>query len=156
MTVRPSTESDVEAMISVMVEAVRVGAAGAYSEVQRRAWLPAAPAADAFRRRLAGQTVWVEEDGDDRLLGFMTLTPDGGIDLAFVRPEAMGNGVAARLYDALIAHARTHGVTRLWSDASLLFEPFLARRGWRVVRRQQIERGGVPLQNCRMEIDLGG
>ena len=91
----------------------------------------------------------------DGPVGFMTLNPDTGyLDLAFVLPELMGKGVAATLYAMLESRARAAGLTRLTTEASLLSEPFFLREGWRLVRRQEVERSGARLSNALMEKSL--
>ena len=50
-----------------------------------------------------------------------------------------------------MSNARSRGVACLSTQASLLAEPFFARHGWEVVRRQEVEMGGVVLENAWME-----
>ena len=45
------------------------------------------------------------------ITGFMSLCPDGYLDMAFVLPEVMGKGHAARIYEVLLAHAKDHDAT---------------------------------------------
>ena len=54
-----------------------------------------------------------------------------------------GRGVASALCDALPAARITH--------ASITARPFFERRGWHVVKEQQVERRGVLLTNFVME-----
>ena len=68
----------------------------------------------------------------------------GWLDFAYVAPEAMGQGVAETLYAVLEGRARAAGLTRLETEASLLAERFFARRGWRIEKRQEVERNGNP------------
>lgn len=101
-------------------------------------------------RLAAADTVVAVKGG--AAVGFMSLDPTRGyLDLAFVLPEAMGQGVAAALYAVLEGRARALGLACLTTEASHLAEPFFARHGWRVVRRQRVERHGVMLSNALME-----
>jgi putative acetyltransferase len=140
----------VAATARLYYDAVHGGTGDHYDAKQRRAWAPAVPETDAWADRLAAQTVFVAEQGD-RLVGFMTLEAGGCIDLAFVAPDCTGRGIAAALYDRIVAAARDKGLTRLTADASHLLRPFLERRGWVVVREQTVERDGVALTNFAME-----
>ena len=79
---------------------------------------------------------------------------DGYLDFAYVAPDAMGQGVAKALYDAILAVAEKAGLARLTSEASHLARRFFERQGWRVVEEQSVARNGVTLTNFRMEIDL--
>ena len=60
----------------------------------------------------------------------MTLKADGCIDLAYVAPDAIGQGVAKALYDAILAEAVAVGIPRLHAEASHLARAFFERQGW--------------------------
>jgi putative acetyltransferase len=154
LVVRPVRAGEAPVLAEVYHAAVHEGAASAYSAEQRAAWSPAAPSGDGWAARIAGaDTLVAERDG--RVLGFMAWEPaKGWIDLAFVRPEAMGTGVAAALYAVIEGRARAVRIARLSVDASELARPFFARQGWRVVAREEVVRGGVTLHRYRMEKDL--
>ena len=66
---------------------------------------------------------------------------DGRVELAAW--DWQGRGVASALCDALPAARITH--------ASITARPFFERRGWHVVKEQQVERRGVLLTNFVME-----
>lgn len=150
MEVRSYREGDAEALGTVFHRAVREGASARYDAAQVAAWSPAPKSGEDWAERLerAGTVVALE---DGRPIGFMSLDETGYIDVAFVLPEAMGKGVAATLYAVLEGRARAAGVTQLTTQASLLAEPFFARQGWVVTRRQEVEIGGVTLRNAWME-----
>lgn len=156
LIIRPCRVTDAPGLAHLFHRAVREGTGARYSADQRAAWSPAPPLDEGWRRRLVeAQTVVAESE--DRLLGFMTLDiGTGWIDFAYVAPEVMGRGVAETLYAVLEGRARAAGLSRLETEASLLAERFFARRGWDVVRRQDIERGGVRLPNVVMAKSLAG
>lgn len=151
--VRPFEDEDAEATARIYVDAVRIGAQDHYDEAQRRAWASSVPDTLPWRARLKSQASFVAER-DGAVVGFMTLKPDGCIDLAFVAPDAMGSGVAKRLYERILAEAAASGLRRLHTEASHLARPFFQRQGWSVVKRQTVERDGVALTNFVMATDL--
>ena len=114
-TIRPFRGEDAHATAEIFFDAVRRGAGPGYDEAQRRAWAPAVPNIGAWRDRLNGQTVLVAER-NGRVVGFMSLTDNGLIDLAYVVPEHMGRGVARRLYDGLLEEATKRGLTKLRTE----------------------------------------
>jgi putative acetyltransferase len=150
VTVRNLEGPETEALHGIFLRAVRDGAAGYYDETQRAAWSGRAHEPPAWAERLGGQITVVAWAGDQPQ-GFMTLGHDGHLDLAFVRPEAMGRGVAAALHDRLIHIARENGLTRLDTEASHLARRFFLRQGWVELAEQQVEIRGVKLTNFRME-----
>ncbi len=152
-SVRSYRPEDAEALGQVFYRSVREGAAQRYSECQVAAWSPQAPSGAAWASRLeAADTVVAEQD--ELPVGFMTVDACGYVDLAFVVPEAMGRGVADAIYAVLEGRARRLGIACLSTQASLLAEPFFARHGWQVSRRQEVEIGGVTLKNAWMEKPL--
>ncbi|MCK0165993.1 GNAT family N-acetyltransferase [Jannaschia sp. S6380] len=144
---------DVPALIDVFWCGVHEGAAPAYDEGQRRAWLPARPSVEAFAARLDPQTVFVAEAAG-RITGFMTLRPDGHLDLAFVLPDVRGDGTAAALLAMVENHARVAGLTRLETRASDMARPFFLRHGWTVLRPAPQLRHGVTIPATEMSRDL--
>ena len=153
MEVRSYRPGDADRLGAVFHEAVREGASARYDAAQVAAWSPAAPSGARWAERLASAETVVAEDGA-RILGFMTLNPDGYLDLAFVVPEVMGQGVSDLLYAVLETRARGRGIGRITTQASLLAESFFARHGWTVTRRQEVEINGAVLKNAWMEKDL--
>ena len=152
--VRSYAAGDAPALGEIFHRAVHEGAAGRYSAKERAAWSPRVPDTLKWQDRLAEAETVVAE-GPDGPVGFMSLYLDRGyLDLAFVLPEAMGKGVATALYAVLETRARAAGLTRLTTEASLLAEPFFARQGWQIVKRQRVERLGVMIPNAVMQKDL--
>ena len=150
MEVRSYHASDAPALGEVFHRAVREGASHRYNRAQVEAWAPHAPNGPKWETRLAEADTVVALEGETRV-GFMNLDESGYLDLAFVLPEQMGQGVSDMLYAVLESRARARGVTRLSTQASLMAEPFFARQGWQVVRRQEVEINGVVLKNAWME-----
>lgn len=153
MKIRRYRQSDAVQIAQVFFDAVRQGAADKYSQAEREAWAPALVDAETWDRRLQKMHTLVAEDGSG-VAGFMTLEDDGHIDLAFVRPDVMGQGVAGALYEALLEAAVDAGTPRLYAEASHLARSFFEKRGWQVIATQTVVRQGVALTNHRMEIML--
>ena len=147
--IRRFQERDATATARIFFDAVRVGAQAYYDDAQRRAWAPAVPKIAGWLERIWPQTALVAEH-DGRVVGFMTLTKDGSIDLAYVAPDRIGQGVAKQLYDALLAVAVERGLPGLRVEASHLARGFFERQGWEVTRQQTVRRGGVAMTNFVM------
>lgn len=154
MLYRRAQATDAGALADVFYRAVREGAREAYSEYQCAAWAPERPSDDAWRARLEGLDTVLAE-GDGRVMGFMSLNPeDGDLDLAFVIPEARGQGISDALYVMLENRARTVGLPLLHTHASPMARSFFGRHGWQTDRANTVERRGVQLSNWIMHKSL--
>lgn len=149
MRVRRGSEADIPAMTRLFFTSVREGAGPDYSAEQRAAWAPERPDPAVWAERLATQTVYLAED-ETGLAGFMTCRDDGYVDLAFVAPDRIGQGVAHALYQVLEAEARQAGLTQLTADASALARAFFLRQGWQVERAKKPVIRGVEMHNSFM------
>ena len=87
-------------------------------------------------------------------MAFVDLEPDGHIDRLFCAPEAVGLGIASRLYEAVEAAARERGIRRLFTEASELARRFFEQKCFIVVERQDMVLRGVPIHNYRMAKNL--
>lgn len=155
ITVRAYLETDRAACRQVFQRAVREGAAGFYDAAMRAAWAPEVPPPDpdSFDKLLNQWTVVAEVDGT--ITGFMSMTPSGHLDMAFVLPEVMGKGHAAALHYDIVSLARTLGLTRMTVHASEYSRRFLGRRGW-VLDGVEVMRAenGVQWDRNLMSLDL--
>jgi putative acetyltransferase len=152
--IRRASPADFAALGDVFHASVREGA-GQYTEAQRAAWSPAPRAGEAWAAHLGAQAVWLAEM-DARPLGFLTLTPDGYVDLAYILARAQGQGLFRRLYEALEGDARRHGIARLWTDASLHAKAPFEAVGFTAAYAETVERAGERLKRFRMEKTLHG
>lgn len=152
--IRRASPRDFGALGEVFHAAVRDGAAQ-YSEAQRAAWSPAPRTGEDWAAHLEGQAVWLAEDAG-AALGFLTLRPDGYIDLAYIRAEAQGRGLFRRLYSQAEAEARRLALPRLWTDASLHAKGPFEGVGFTVIQPETVERGGETFLRFRMEKTLNG
>jgi putative acetyltransferase len=69
----------------------------------------------------------------------------------FVHPDFQGLGAAGLLLSAVEESARSQGLGRIFTEASLTARPFFERRGFTVILRQSVEKRGQRLTNFRME-----
>ena len=148
VTLRPYRPKDCPALAALFYETVHTVNAAHYTPAQLDAWAPACgPDLAAWDKNFrAHRTLVAELDG--RLAGFGDLDPAAGyLDRLYVHKDLQGRGVATALCNALEEAAAGPVVTH----ASVTARPFFARRGYRVLRAQQVERRGVTLANYVME-----
>lgn len=152
--IRRASPRDFDALGEVFHIAVREGAT-AYSAAQRIAWSPAPRAGEAWQSQLAAQAVWMAETRGNAL-GFLTLRPDGYVDLAYIRPDAQGQGLFRQMFNELEAEARRLALPRLWTDASVHAKAPFESVGFTVIAPETVMRNGEAFKRFQMEKTLNG
>ncbi len=150
MALRRYEPSDLPAIVAVFQRSVREFASRDYSPAQVEVWAPEPADFDAWARRLATGVVFVSER-EGQVAGFARIDATGELDLLYVDPRFQRRGVATELLTALVAVAKRNAVTRLAANVSITARPFFEHAGFRLLRSQTVERGGVMLENFRME-----
>lgn len=124
-----------------------------YTPEQLAAWTGGADLA-AWDRSFLLHTTLVAEAEDGAVVGFGDLDPNGGmegsayLDRLYVHRDHQGEGIATALCAALEGSVPGR---RVLTHASVTARPFFLRRGYRVLREQQVMRMGVALVNFVME-----
>lgn len=150
--IRPFRPSDAASLALIFHRAVREVGIRGYTAAQVEAWSLAPVSAEAFLARVSdGRSVFVAVTGEDAPLGFIELEADGHIDRFYCRPDVVGTGVGSTLYAWLERAALDRGLSRLFVEASEVARDFFLHKGFRLVRRQNFVRNGVPIHNYRME-----
>jgi putative acetyltransferase len=129
--IRTYRPEDRAAAALIYYRAIMEGTVGLIAEAERIAWAGSSGPDPEEPDKLLNQWCWIAEE-HGRPTGFMSLCPDGLLDMAFVIPEVMGRGTAGALYDVLLAKAQLEGLSRLAVIASPCSRSFLLKRGWQV------------------------
>lgn len=103
----------------------------------------------AWNKRLASQFISLAEV-DGRMAGFMSLTPDGYVDFAYIRREFQGTGLFRRLLTQIEVKAKQKKLRRLTTHASLMARPAFAAMGFQVTEPETVEIGGVSFDRFAM------
>jgi putative acetyltransferase len=112
VTIRIYERRDAAEVVDVFYRSVREVALSDYTDEQVKAWVPRRWDAEREHRRSGdGRLVLVAADDSDHVVAFIDLEPGGHIDRLYCAPEAAGQGVASRLYDAIETAARARGAS---------------------------------------------
>jgi putative acetyltransferase len=149
MKIRPYDSLDSDSVAWLFTNAVRIGAAEHYDEVQRNAWAPASPDLLYWKRRLDPLTTRIAEI-DGSIAGFIAFETSGHIEFLFTAPEHVRKGVASALCAHATAELIASGVSELSTEASLVARPFFERQGFEVIEEECVERRGSLLRRFRM------
>lgn len=81
------------------------------------------------------------------IVGFGDIDKTGYLDRLFVHADYQGRGIATAICNQL-EQAVQRDIT---THASITAKPFFEKRGYKVVKKQQVERSGIFLANFVME-----
>jgi putative acetyltransferase len=152
---RPFLPTDTVRLQDLFAQAVEELTQEDYDEDQRLAWISRAADAVEFAKRLSTNlTLVVERDGE--LLGFASLKDNTEIDMLYVHPFAIGEGVATTLLDALERLAMARGAKTLTADVSDTAHDFFQSRGYLPTRRNNIPVDDIWLASTTMTKTLAG
>jgi putative acetyltransferase len=149
---RPYLPADAEVCAAIFEASIAELTGDDYTEAQQEAWI-AALDEEGFAARLGRQLTLI---GTLREMpvGFVSLQDGSQVDLLYVHPGAVGQGVATALMDALEKLAAARGATKLSADVSDTAQPFFARRGYVATSRNTVQRGEEWLGNTTMQKTL--
>lgn len=147
MLIRPYRTEDCPALARLFYETVHAVNAQDYSPAQLAVWATGQVDLPAWDASFSAHTTLVAEQAGAPV-GFADMDSSGYLDRLYVHKDFQGQGIASALCDALEAAVPAKVYT---THASITARPFFLRRGYRVVREQRVERGGVLLTNFVME-----
>ena len=146
MVIRAYQPSDAAPLAALFYQTVHTVNRKDYTEKQLDAWAPKDIHLGAWDRSLQAHHTLVAIK-DSCIVGFGDMDSTGYLDRLYVHKDHQGMGIATALCDRLEASAAGPLVTH----ASITARPFFEKRGYQVLRAQQVERRGILLTNYIME-----
>lgn len=151
ISLRNAEITDAPQLADVFYRAVHAIAEQDYRTEEKQAWAPE-PDEDNKRRwqqRIVDQKPFVALLGD-QLAGFVSIDPNGLIDLLYVDPDLQNKGIGNALYRQVVNEALSFGLKELSVNASKAAQTFFAARGFNDVQNTQTSRNGVVLEWAQM------
>src|SRR5580692_3868688 len=152
---RPFLSEDTPVLAAIFAASVEELTGEDYSEAQQEAWASAADDEEKFGKRLASQLTLIATLQNSPV-GFAALKGADHIDMLYVHPSAVGQGVASLLCDALEKLAGGRGAKSLTVDASDNAQEFFLKRGYVGKQRNTVTVNGEWLANTTMQKTLAG
>jgi putative acetyltransferase len=150
---RPFLAADTPMLAAIFVASVEELTGDDYSEAQQQAWAGAADDEEQFGKRLASELTLIATLQNSPV-GFASLKGTDHIDMLYVHPGAVGQGVASMLCDALEKLAGSRGAKSLSVDASDNAQEFFLKRGYVGKQRNTVTVNGEWLANTTMQKTL--
>ena len=159
MEIRLYRPEDLTEMLKLFCNTVHTVNAKDYTPQQQDAWAPDSVVEYHETRARWDRTLCEHLSlvawQDGQIAGFADLdVKEGYLDRMYVGEAFVRQGIATALEQRLEQAAREAGCSKMTSDVSITARPFFEKRGYRVVRRQEVERKGVILVNFKMEKEL--
>lgn len=146
MIIRPYQPEDCKELARLFFNTVHTVNAKDYTKQQLNAWATGTVDLEAWNHSLTEHfTLVAMENGI--ITGFGDMDATGYLDRLYVHRDFQGRGIASTLCDRLEASVSGSVTTH----ASITARPFFEKRGYRVIKEQQVERRGVLLTNFVME-----
>lgn len=152
---RPFLPADAALCAAIFESSVTELTGDDYTEAQQEAWIAAIEDDDAFGHRLSSQLTLLATLGES-VVGFASLRDNEVIDMLYVHPAAVRQGVGSTLCDALEKLAAARGAQTLIADVSDTAHRFFVRRGYEDWRRNSVPLGDEWLGNTTMRKTLAG
>ena len=153
LALRPFLPADAPVLREIFRDSIEDLTADDYTEAQQEAWASAADDLGMFKTKLSGQLTLVATlEGSP--VGFASLEGKDKIDMLYVHPAAIGQGVGAMLVDALEKLAGARGTERLTVDASDSARGFFEKRGYVAQQRNTVSVGDEWLANTTLQKQL--
>lgn len=146
MTLREYRPSDCKEITELFYHTVHTVNAKDYTREQLHVWATGQVDLDKWNQSLQEHYTIVAVE-KDVLVGFGDIDSTGYLDRLFVHADHQRKGIAAAICDRL-EQAVPGTIT---THASITAKPFFEKRGYKVVKEQQVERQGIALTNFVME-----
>lgn len=154
-SLRPFLKEDAGMLAEIMCASIEELTQADYDEDQRLAWISVLEDGDAFVKRLSEQlTILAIVEGE--IVGFASLRGKDELDLLYVHPDVVREGIGSMLVDALEKLAGARGASSMLTNASETARPFFEKRGYVAQSRNTVMIGGEWLPNTAMRKELGG
>ena len=147
MQLREYRPSDCARLAELFYQTVHSVNAADYTPAQLDAWATGTVDLQEWNRSfLSHKTVVAVEDGIP--VGFGDMDETGYLDRLYVHREYQNKGIASAICDELERSAQGKRIT---THASITAKAFFLRRGYRVIKEQEVIRCGIALKNYVME-----
>ena len=152
-TLKPLDESDHLVAREIYSDAIESQGKAFYSIEQIRAWEALAWIPGVLDRPLQAGMGWLSFEAGHPV-AFATRYPMDRLALIYCRGHASRSGHATALLEKIELDAYSEGQECLTTEASQLSYSLLLRRGWKLLRPQFIQIGGINFQRFIMKKKL--
>lgn len=145
MTIREYISNDIDEIYKLFYDTVHSINAKDYSKEQLNAWTGGIDL-DRWNKSFLKHYTFVAVEAEN-IVGFGDIDKSGYLDRLYVHKDYQGKGIATAICDRL----ETKVTGKITVHASITAKPFFEKRGYTVLKEQQVQRQGSMLTNFVME-----
>lgn len=150
MLLRKYTESDCKQLSELFFQTVHKINKKDYSKEQLNVWATGKVDIEEWNKSFLEHYTIVAVENNE-IIGFGDIDYSGYLDRLYVHCNYQRRGIATAICNQLEKSIDTKVIT---TQASITAKPFFEKRGYRVIKEQQVERNGILLINYIMEKKL--
>ena len=147
MVIRRYQPADCEALADLFYNTAHTVNAKDYTKEQLDAWATGSVNLAEWNKAFLEHYSLVAVQ-DDIITGFGDIDKTGYLDRLYVHKDYQNQGIASAICDRL---EQAFPVGRITSHVSVTAKPFFQKRGYFILKKQQVLRNGVVLTNYVME-----
>ncbi|MDE6505376.1 MAG: GNAT family N-acetyltransferase [Clostridia bacterium] len=145
MKIRRYNPTDFVSVSNLFCDTVNCVNAADYTREQLTAWIENSNRLEEKRGDLSKQFTLIAEYCG-KIVGFGSIDENGYLDLLFVHKDYQNQGIASALCDKL-----EKDFLVITAYASITAKPFFEKRGYVIIKEQEVECLGVKLKNFKMQ-----
>jgi GNAT superfamily N-acetyltransferase len=154
MNIRTYESGDAQELMQLFYDTVHEVNIRDYTPEQVNAWAPANMSIEAWSKGFENRFVYVVEE-KGTIAGFGELEANGHIARFFCHKDFQRQGVGSAILNQIELKAKSLGLHRLFTEASITAKPFFERKGFVVLCREEVGRRGQRLPRFQMEKAIG-
>ncbi|MCB1113089.1 MAG: GNAT family N-acetyltransferase [Chlamydiales bacterium] len=149
--VRSYDEQDTEELAKIFYNTIHNINCRDYTKEQLDVWAPKTSLQPQGWLKKFQRTNPFVATANGQIVGFAEFEPNGHIDCFYCHHEWVGKGVGSALLNAMNEKALEFGVDKIFAEVSITAKPFFEKNGFKVIRKQEVEREGLKRVNFQME-----
>ena len=147
MYLRKYDSSDIEQLAKLFYETVHTVNAIDYTKEQLDAWADGNVDLKTWDQSFLNHTTVVAIE-NEIIVGFGDMDSSGYLDRLYVHKDYQRRRIASAICDYLELNIKSD---KFVTDASITAKPFFEKRGYQVIKKQEVVRHGITLINYVME-----
>lgn len=139
--IQPANPADAHLIANVICDSIHACHADHHNDPNQIASWTANKTADNIKHWIA-QNFAVSFFDKNNLVGFAMLSPKGEVLLNYVVPNQQGKGVGKAMLQAIIQHAKSQNLTKIYLESTKTAKDFYQSQGF-MVKNDVVEEGKV-------------